>query len=111
EISLNREELLAAKEDAELRFETLDQQLGEHQERYAEAEMSGEALHRKAQDIRQEIRDFERAVQDSEYAERTLQTRITELQRNRQLADDQAKRAATELEGLQGELFDLDASA
>ncbi len=110
EVTLQMEELLAGKEDAEARFETIDIELGEHQERYAQAEMSGEALHQRAEQVRQEIRDFERAVQESEYAERTLQTRIVDLQRNLQLAHDQANRAQTELDGLQGELFELDVS-
>ena len=111
EIALQAEELLAGKEDAEARFEALDIQLGEHQTHFSDAEISGEDLAMQAEKARQHLRDQERAVHESEYAERTLQTRIAELKRNLQLAADQARRAGAELDGLQGELFELDASA
>jgi chromosome segregation protein len=111
EIALQSEELRAGKEEAEARFETFDIELGEHQSRFAEAEIMGEDLFNRAERARQNLRDLERAVQESEFAERALQTRIADLVRNLQLAVDQAKRADDELNGLQGELFELDASA
>lgn len=111
EIALQTEELLAGKEEAEARFEVLDIQLAEHQERYSDAEISGEGLALQVEKARVHLRDLERAVHESEYAERALQTRITDLNRNLQLAADQARRASAELDGLQGELFELDASA
>ncbi len=111
EIKAQTEELLASKEEAEIRFETLDAQLAEHQTLFADAEMSGEDLQSQAEAARQALREVERAVQESEYTERTLQSRIVDLKRNLQLAGDQAQRAHAELEGLQGELFELDASA
>ncbi len=111
DIDFQREELLASKEEAESRFEALDIQLAEHQGLFADAEMSGEDLALQAEKARQHLRDLERAVHESEYAERALQTRIGDLKRNLQLATDQGRRAAAELEGLQGELFELDASA
>jgi chromosome segregation protein len=111
EIALHAEELRARREEAEGRFETLDSELGEHQMRYSDAEISGEDLQREAEAARQHLRDRERAVHEFEFAERALQTRIADLQRNLQLAGDQAQRARAELDGLQGELFELDASA
>ncbi len=111
EIALQTEELLAGKEEAEARFEVLDIQLAEHQERYSDAEISGEGLALQVEKARVHLRDLERAVHESEYAERALQTRIADLNRNLQLAADQARRASAELDGLQGELFELDASA
>src|SRR5690606_7350495 len=105
------EELGAQREQAEVRFEELDIKLGEHQMQFSDAEISGEALHEKADAARQHIRDIERRIQEAEYVERTLQARIAELQRNGQLAVEQARRARSELDGLQGELFELDASA
>ncbi len=111
EIALHTEELLAGKEEAEARFEALDIQLGEHQTLFSDAEISGEDLALQADKARQHLRDLERAVHESEYAERALQTRIADLKRNLQLAADQARRAGGELDGLQGELFELDASA
>ncbi|MFT0547588.1 chromosome segregation protein SMC [Allopusillimonas ginsengisoli] len=111
EIKAQTEELLASKEEAEARFELLDGQLAEHQTLFADAEMSGEDLQAQAEAARQALREVERAVQESEYTERTLQSRIVDLKRNLQLAGDQGQRAHAELEGLQGELFELDASA
>src|SRR3546814_20241219 len=73
--------------------------------------MSGEDLARDAEQARQQLRDAERTVQESEFAERVLQTRIADLARNQQLAQDQIQRAETELNGLQGELFELDETA
>src|SRR3546814_18183513 len=73
--------------------------------------MSGEDLARDAEQARQQLRDAERTVQESEFAERVLQTRIADLARNQQLAQDQIQRAETELNGLQGELFDMDETA
>ncbi|WP_353148175.1 chromosome segregation protein SMC [Pollutimonas bauzanensis] len=111
DIALQAEELLASKEEAEVRFEEFDIRLGEHQTQFSDAEISGEELALQAEKARQHLRDLERTVHESEYAERTLQARIAELKRNWQLAADQAGRAGSELDGLQGELFELDASA
>lgn len=111
ELRAQIDELTAARADAEERFESLDEQLGEWQTRYADAEMSGEDLHARAEAARQVLRDLERQAQEAQYAERTLQTRLADLQRNRQLALEQERRATADLEGLQGELFELDAAA
>ncbi|MBV6305189.1 chromosome segregation protein SMC [Candidimonas humi] len=111
EITMQREELEARKAEAEERFEALDIELGEHQSTFADAEISGEDLAREAEQARQHVRELERGVQESEFAERSLHTRIDELKRNMQLAAEQARRASGELDGLQGELFELDASA
>src|SRR3546814_6106655 len=73
--------------------------------------MSGEDLARDAEQARQQLRDAERTVQESEFAERVLQTRIDDLARNQQLAQEQIQRAETELNGLQGELYELDETA
>ncbi|WP_397474389.1 chromosome segregation protein SMC [Pusillimonas sp.] len=111
EIDIQSEELHAAREESEARFEALDLELAEHQTRFSDAEMSGEDLAREADQARQRLRDCELAVHEAEFAERSLQTRLAELRRNLQLAQDQVGRARDELEGLQGELFELDASA
>lgn len=111
EIAAQSEALCASREEAEARFETLDIELAEHQTRFSDAEISGEDLAREAEQARQRLRDLERTVQEAEFAERSLQTRIADLRRNLQLAEDQVGRAQGELESLQGELFELDASA
>lgn len=111
EIRFQMEELAAERAESELRFEELDEQLAEWQTRFADAEIAGESLHEKAEAARQHLRDLERQAQEAGYAERSLQARHADLTRTRSLASDQARRAAADLEGLQGELFELDAEA
>lgn len=111
EINAHEEDLRATREEAEARFEVLDGELAEHQSTFSDAEIDGEALSAQAEAARTRLRELERAAQEAEFAERGIQVRITDLQRNRQLAVDQSQRAEVELEQLLGELVELDASA
>lgn len=111
EIAANDEDLRATREEAEARFEILDVELGEHQSRFADAEMAGETLSAESETARTRLRDLERAAQEAEFAERGIQVRITDLQRNQQLAAGQSQRASVELEQLVADLVELDASA
>lgn len=111
EISTHEEDLRAAREEAEARFETLDEELAEHQSKFADAEIEGETLAAQAESARASLRELERAVHESEFSQRGIEARIQDLRRNQQLAADQSQRAKAELEQLQGELFELDASA
>ncbi|MFA7669462.1 MAG: chromosome segregation protein SMC [Burkholderiaceae bacterium] len=111
EIRMQVEDLAAIRAEAEERFESLDEQLAEQQTRFSDAEMSGESQHERAEAARQRLRDLERQAQEAEYAQRALQSRQADLQRNRQMAEEQERRAVMDLEGLQGELFELDVAA
>jgi chromosome segregation protein len=111
EVISQQEELTAAKLEAETRFEELDAELGVQQEIYSEAEMAGEALSEEAETARNRLRDQERGAQEAEFAERGIRARIAELQRNLQLATEQATRAQQELLSLESELSTLDAAA
>ena len=111
EVISQQEELTAAKLEAETRFEELDAELGVQQEAYSEAEMAGEALSEEAETARNRLRDQERGAQEAEFAERGIRARIAELQRNLQLATEQATRAQQELLSLESELSTLDAAA
>lgn len=111
EIAAQSEEQRASREEAEARFEALDLELAEHQSRFSDAQLSGEDLAEKTEQARLQLRELERAVHESDFAEKALQNRKADLNRNLQLASEQARRAGDELEGLQGELFELDASA
>lgn len=111
EVISQQEELTAAKLEAEVRFEELDAELGVQQETYSEAEMAGEALFEEAETARNRLRDQERGAQEAEFAERGIRARIAELQRNLQLATEQATRAQQELLSLESELSTLDAAA
>lgn len=111
ELAAHEEDLRATREEAEVRFEALDGELAEHQSRFSDAEIDGETLSAQADAARTRLRELERAAQEAEFAERGVQVRITDLQRNRQLAADQSQRAGTELQQLETDLVDLDASA
>ncbi|WP_447918362.1 chromosome segregation protein SMC [Achromobacter aegrifaciens] len=111
EIKVQEEDLRAAREEAEARFEALDEELAEHQSRFADAEIDGETLAAQAEAARAGLRELERSAQEAEFAERGIQVRITDLQRNQQLAADQSQRGSVELEQLLVELAELDASA
>ena len=111
EVGSQEEELRATREQAEATFETLDGELAEAQDVFSNAEMEGETLAAQADSARAQLRELERTAQESQFAERAISARITELQRNRELADAQRGRALTEFEQLEAELVDLDASA
>ena len=111
EIMSQQEELTAAKLEAEARFEELDAEIATQQQVYSEAEMAGEALSDEAETARNRLRDQERGAQEAEFAERGIRARIAELQRNLQLATEQATRAQQELLTLESELATLDAAA
>ncbi len=111
ELAAQTETLHGVREEAEMRFQSLDELLAEHQGRFEEAQMSGEALANEAEQARLRVRELERRVQESEFAERTLQTRIDDLRRNAGLAREQGSKAVSELASLQSELAELDASA
>ena len=111
EVLSQQEELTAAKLEAEARFEELDGEIAVQQETYSDAEMAGEALSDEAQTARNRLRDQERGAQEAEFAERGIRARIAELQRNLQLATEQATRAQQELVTLESELSTLDAAA
>jgi chromosome segregation protein len=96
---------------AEARFEALDETLAAQQQQVADLDLQIEDVAGRAEQARQQGRDRERAAQEAEYAVRTLHSRQEELQRTLQLAGEQARRSGTELESLQGELFELDETA
>jgi chromosome segregation protein len=110
EIAAHAQDLRATREEAEARFEVLDAELADHQCRLAEAEIEGEALIQQAEDARSQLRELERVAQEAEFAQRAIQSRIADLQRNRQLASEQSQRAQAELEQLTIELAQLDVS-
>lgn len=111
DLDMQREELHAVMETSEARFETLDIELGEIQGRYADAQMHGEDLAQEVEQARQTLRDLERSAQEAEFSKRSLAARITELEKNRDLARHQSGQAKLELDNLEQELFDFDEEA
>ncbi|MFO7747149.1 MAG: chromosome segregation protein SMC [Orrella sp.] len=109
ELASQAQALQEQRDEAEQAFGELDEQLAEQQGVFAEAEIQGEALAEQAQQIREQLRERERAEQEGVFARRGTEARIAELERNRQLATDQQARATTEFESLVSELSELDA--
>ncbi len=110
ELAAQQALLATRREEAEARFESLDAVLAEQQEALAGLDMDVETLADQAERARQQGRDHERAAQEADYAVRALRNRLDELHRTLQLAGEQMRRAGSELESLQGELFELDES-
>ncbi|HUH39822.1 MAG TPA: chromosome segregation protein SMC, partial [Castellaniella sp.] len=110
EIAEQQQTVATRRDEAEARFQALDQALAEQQEHYAELDLEAEDMAGRAEQWRQQTREHERAAQEADYASRSLRNRLEELRRNQQLAADQLRRSGTELESLQGELFELDES-
>nr|MBF0684291.1 chromosome segregation protein SMC [Pseudomonas sp.] len=111
ELIAQEEELRIAREEAEVRFETLDGELAELQSAFADAEMAQEALQDETQRARDLVRERERAAHEAEFAERGVAVRIAELRRELQRAGDQLARSATELARVDDELKVLDDEA
>ena len=111
EVKSQKEVLLAAQEEANARFEAFDGELALKQQAYADAEVAGEAIAAEADTARACVRDQERGAQEAEFHERSVRSRIAELQRNLQLARDQLARAQQELLSIDAELQTLDAAA
>jgi len=109
ELRGQQEALTAQRDEAEQAFATLDEQLAEQQGAFAEAEMAGEQLADLANQVRDQLRERERAEQEGVFAQRGTQARISELERNLQLAREQKTRASTESAALVDELSALDA--
>ena len=110
EIDLQIEMLTAELDAAEQRFGEIDEQLADQQTAYSDLEIKGEAVASEADAVRARVRERERAEQEGVFAERGTRARIAELERNRQLADDQQARASREAESLAHELATLDAA-
>lgn len=111
ELAAQEEELRIAREEAEVRFETLDGELAELQSIFAEAEMTQEALEAETQRARDLVRERERAAHEAEFAERSVVARIAELRRELQRAGDHVSRSAGELARVDDELKVLDDEA
>jgi chromosome segregation protein len=111
ELQAQQDTLAVRRDEAEARFETLDETLAVQQQQVADLDLRIEDLGRQAEQARERGRERERSAQEAEYAVRTLRNRLDELHRTLQLAGEQARRSGAELESLQGELFELDETA
>ena len=110
EIKDQQESLVVEREAAQEAFERLDEKLATEQSVFSDAEIEGDDISARAEHARTLLRDQERQQQEAEFTQRTIQSRMAELQRNQQLASDQLARAQYEFESLEQELVTLDAA-
>jgi chromosome segregation protein len=94
------------------RFETLDMQLADSQERHAQLGDRVIEAERQLAQWREQQRDLERQTQEAQFSQRSVEARRGELQRAIETAQQQAESIATEAERAREELARLtDAAA
>jgi len=96
---------------AEARFEELDMQLADSQERHAQLDEKVIEAQRRLADSREQHRSLERQAQEATFAQRTLEARRAELQRAIQTAEQQSVALADEDERARAELERLSDAA
>ena len=108
EVDGHEEHWRGQREEAEMRFETLDVELAECQEQQAQAALTLEGLEADTRVARDRVRDAERLAQEASFAERAAAARIAELRRQAERAAAQQAADAAALQALRDELSTLD---
>ncbi|WP_180683321.1 chromosome segregation protein SMC [Tepidicella baoligensis] len=103
--------LQARRLTAEARFEELDMQLADGQERHAQLEDAVTDAERRLNQAREQWRALERQAQEASFSQRSLQARRGELQRAIETARQQAAALADERQRAQVELERLSDAA
>ena len=112
EVDAMLEDLQGRGLEAEARFETLDIQLAESQEEHANLQERALACQAQLEQARAEQRTLERQLQESAFAQRSLQARTEEMDRAVETADAQSIAVHEEAQRAQDELQQLsDATA
>ncbi|MDP3202726.1 MAG: chromosome segregation protein SMC, partial [Hydrogenophaga sp.] len=104
-------ELQERRVTAEARFEELDMQLADSQERHAQLDDTVIAAERALNQAREQQRSLERTAQEATFALRSLQARQAELQRSLETAATQEKSLADEQQRAADELGRLNDAA
>jgi chromosome segregation protein len=104
-------QLRTRSEEAESRFESLDMQLANTQERHAGLQEKAMNAEQQLNQAREGLRQLERQVQESDFNLRTLSTKLAELQRIQDTASQQVNTLAAEQTRQQTELGLLSDSA
>ncbi|HLR12902.1 MAG TPA: chromosome segregation protein SMC, partial [Burkholderiaceae bacterium] len=105
------DELIALRrqvEEAAAESRLLHDERDAHQQEYDTRARAAEAVSEGLDAHRARVQEQTLQQQQLEHQVHAIQSRIDEHRRNRQLAHDEFSRAQTELQALQGELFDLD---
>ncbi len=111
EIAAQESEQQQIKMESEQKFEELDIELGELQERHENGQTDYLAKEQQLGDARQRLRDMERAAQDVEYAEKSHRSKIEELKRTIATAVEQTTQLFASMQQGTLELENLDDQA
>ena len=106
-ISEEEQKESALKTASEESFQRLDLALADVQTRVEEAQVDFEAVRARLEAARTAARDLERMVQESQFLEREKKQRISELENNIKVSNEQVERARIDLEKLRTELVAL----
>ena len=112
EVNAQLDDLQERREIAEGRFESLDMQLADSQERHAQLDERVIEVQRKLTQCREQQRSLERQAQEAQFAQRSLQARNAELARTIDTATQQTESVHSEAQRARDELTRLtDAAA
>ncbi|MDO9218025.1 MAG: chromosome segregation protein SMC, partial [Lacisediminimonas sp.] len=111
EIAAQESEQQQAKAESEARFEQLDGDLAEIQEKHEQGQTDYLSREQQLNDARERLRDLERRAQEAEFAEKSHRNRIEELKRSIATALEQTAQLFASMEQGQLELETLDDQA
>ncbi|MGV3654212.1 MAG: chromosome segregation protein SMC [Noviherbaspirillum sp.] len=111
EIAAEEAEQQQRKAESEARFEQLDMELAELQERHEAGQTDYLSREQRLNEARQRVRDLERAAQEADFAEKSQRGKIAELGRGIATARAQASQLSASMDAGRQELESLDDQA
>jgi chromosome segregation protein len=111
EIAAQEAEQQQVKAESEAKFEQLDAELAEMQEKHEDGQTDYLAKEQQLNDARQRVRELERAAQEAEFAEKSHRSKIDELKRSIATALEQAAQLFANMQQGHLELENLDDQA
>lgn len=111
EIAAQEAEQQQIKAESEAKFEQLDIELAEMQEKHEDGQTDFLAREQQLNDARVRLRDLERAAQEAEYTEKSQRNKIEELKRSIATAQEQASQLFASMQQGSLELESLDDQA
>ena len=108
EIAEQENEQQQVKAESEARFEQLDMELAELQEKHEDGQTDFLNKEQQLNDARNRLRELERAAQETEFAEKTQRSKIEELKRSIATALEQAAQLFANMQQGHLELESLD---
>lgn len=111
EIAAHETEQQQIKAESEAKFEQLDTELAELQEKHENGQTDYLAKEQQLNDARQRLRELERAAQEAEFAEKSHRNKIEELKRSISTAQEQEAQLFASMQQGHLELESLDDQA